>query len=95
MLFLLLSQPGKLGIERMIVRQERLLAMQDRRIRARVKFEAIDLSGAQRQFDAAEQSRIRVGLELGIDEVRNFAGLAVQLDDRGARTRLRRDIRPR
>jgi hypothetical protein len=84
MLLLLLSQPGKLGIKRMIGREKRLLAMKDRRIRAFVEFEAIDFPSAQRQFDAADQSRMRFGLEFGIDEVRNFDCWAVQLDDLGA-----------
>ena len=83
MLLLLLRQPGELGVERMIARQKRLLAMQDRRVCAGGVVEAIDLAGPERQLDAAQQGRVRVGLEIGINEVRNLAGLAVQLDQVG------------
>ena len=57
--------------------------MQDRRVGAGGVIEAIDLAGAERELDAAQQGRVRVGLEVGIDEVRNLAGLAVQLDQVG------------
>ena len=81
--FLLLSQPGELGMEWMVGRQESLLAMEDRRIRAGGVVEAVDLAGAERKLDAAVESRVRVGLEIGINELRNLAGLAVQLDQIG------------
>jgi len=81
MFLLLPGQAGKLRVEWMIGREERLLAMEDRRVCAGVVFEAIDLAGAERQLDATEQGRVRIGLEIGINEVRDFSGLAVQLDD--------------
>jgi hypothetical protein len=73
MFLLLLGQARKLGVQRMIGREECLLAMENRRIRAGVVFEAIDLARAERQFDTAEQGRVRIGLEIGINEVRNFS----------------------
>ena len=51
--FLLLGQPGELGVECMIGRQKRLHAMDDRWIRAGGVIEAVDLEGAERQLDAA------------------------------------------
>jgi hypothetical protein len=81
--FLLLGQPGELGAEGMIGRQKRLLAMENRRIRAGGIIEAVDLAGAERELDAAMETRVRVGLEFGIDEVRNLTGMAVQLDQVG------------
>ena len=80
MFFLLLGQSRKLGMEGMISRQKRLLAMEDRRIRAGGVFPAVDLAGAEREPDAALEYGVRVGLEIGINEVRNLAGFAVQLD---------------
>jgi hypothetical protein len=68
--FLLLGQPGELGVEGMIGRQERLLAMEDRRVGARCVIEAVDLAGADRELDAAPESRVRVGREIGIVGVR-------------------------
>jgi hypothetical protein len=57
--------------------------MQDRRVCADGVIKAVDLAGAERQLDAAQQGRVRVGLKIGINEVRNLAGLAVQLDQVG------------
>ena len=57
--------------------------MEDRRVRAGGVIEAVDLAGPQRELDAPQQGRVRVGLEIGIDEVRDLAGLAVQLDQVG------------
>jgi hypothetical protein len=81
--FLLLGQPGELGVKRMIGREECLLAMENRRIPAGGIVEAVDLAGAERELDAALERRVRVGLEIGIDEVRNLARLTVQLDQVG------------
>jgi hypothetical protein len=75
--FLLLAQPGELVTEGMIGRQERFLAMEDRWIGASSVLEAVDLAGAQRELDAALECRARVTLEIGINELRNLAGLAV------------------
>ena len=66
-----------------IARQERLLAMQDRRVCAGGVFKALDLASPERELDAAQQGRVRVGFEIGINEVRNLAGMAVQLDQVG------------
>ena len=84
MFFLLLGQSGELGMERMIGRQEPLLAMEDRWIRAGREVEAVDLTRAKRELDAALEYGVRVGLEFGIIEVRNLSGLAVQLDQIGS-----------
>ena len=57
---------------------ERLLPMQDRRVGAGGIIEAVDLASAERKLHAAEEGRVRVGLEIGINEVRNLARLAVR-----------------
>jgi hypothetical protein len=54
-LIFLLGQSGKLGMQRVIGGQERLLAVQDRRVGAGRVFEAVNLAGAQREPDAAPQ----------------------------------------
>ncbi len=82
-LLFLSRQPGELAVQGMIGRQKHLLAMQDRRIGAGGVIEAIDLASAERELDAAQQGRVRVGLEIGINEVRYLAGLAVRLDQVG------------
>ena len=70
-------------MQRVIARQERLLAMQDRRVCAGGVVEAVDLAAAERRLDAAQQGRVRVGLKIRIDQVRHLAPLAVQLDQVG------------
>ena len=65
-------------------RQERLLAVQHRRVRARRVVGALDLAGPQVELDAAEQGRVRVGVEVGIGQVRDLARMAVELDQVGA-----------
>ena len=84
MFFLLLRQPGEFGVEGMIGCEERLLAVQDRRVRAGGVVDALDLAGPQVELDAPQQGRVRVGVEVGIDQVRDLAGLAVELDQVGA-----------
>jgi hypothetical protein len=64
-------------MERMIGRQKRLLTVQDRRVGTGGVVKAIDLAGLERELDAAQQGRMRVGLEIGTNEVRNLARLAV------------------
>jgi hypothetical protein len=81
--FLLLGQPGELGVEGMIGREECLLAMEDRWISAGGVIEAVNLAGAERELDAAAQWRVWVGLEIGINEIRDLARLTVQLDQVG------------
>jgi hypothetical protein len=51
--FFLLGQLGEFGVEWVLRCEERLIAMQDRRVGAGVVFEAIDLAGAERELDAA------------------------------------------
>jgi hypothetical protein len=67
--FLLLGQSGELGAERMIGREECLLAMENRRISAGGVIEAVNLAGAERELGASTQGRVRVCVELGINEV--------------------------
>ena len=71
-------------MQRVIACQERILSMRDRRVGTGGIIEAVDLAGPKRTLDTAEQGRVRVGLEIGINEARSLAGLAVQLDQRGA-----------
>jgi hypothetical protein len=77
---LLLGQPGEPGVERVAGWQERLLAMEDGRVGAVGIVIAVELAGAERQLDAAKQGRMRVGRELGINEVRNLPRMPMQLD---------------
>jgi hypothetical protein len=78
--FLLLGQPGELAVEGMIGREECLLAMENRRISAGSLNEAVDLASAERELDTSLERRVRVGLEIGINEVRNVPRMAVQFD---------------
>ncbi len=48
--FLLLGQPGEFGVEGMIDRAKRLLAVEDRWIGTGGVIEAVDLAGAEREF---------------------------------------------
>jgi hypothetical protein len=52
----------------MIGRQKRLFAMENRRLRAGGVIEAVDFAGTERELDTATQGRVRVGLEIGINE---------------------------
>jgi hypothetical protein len=81
--FLLLGQSGELGTEGMIGRQESLLAMEDRWIGTAGVFQTVNLAGAERELDAPLEGGVRVSLEIRINEVRNFARLAVQFDQVG------------
>ena len=80
MLLLLRAQPGEPGVERVVGQQEGLLAVEDRRVGTAAVLQAVDLAGPQLELDAPQQGRVGVGLELGVDQVRDLAGLAVQLD---------------
>jgi hypothetical protein len=53
---LLLGQSRELRVECVIGCEERLFAVEDRRVGAGLIFEAIDLAGAERELDAAEQA---------------------------------------
>jgi hypothetical protein len=53
-------------MERVVAWQEGLLAMEDGRVRTIRIVVAIELARAERQLDAAEQGRMRVGVEAGV-----------------------------
>jgi hypothetical protein len=61
--------------------------VQDRRVHARGVIRALDLAGPQVELDAPKERRVRVGVEVGIDQVRDLARMAVQLDQVGALSR--------
>jgi len=61
--FVLLAQAGELGVERMIARHERFLAVDGRRVGAGGVFQAVNLASVQRKLDAAQQGRVGIGLE--------------------------------
>jgi hypothetical protein len=77
---LLPRQPGEPLVQRVAGREERLLAVQDRRVGAGGVFMAVELAGPERELDAAEQGRMRVGREGGVDQVGDRARMPVQLD---------------
>src|SRR5208282_5021244 len=79
-LFLLLGQPGEFGHQRVPGWEERFLAVEDGGIGARRVVEAVELPRPERELDAAQQGRVRVGLEVGIDQVRDLPRMPVQLD---------------
>ena len=81
---LLAGQAGELRPPRVVGEEERLLAVQDRRVRAGGVVGALDLAGPQVQLDAPKQGRVRVGVEVGIGQVRDLARMAVELDQVGA-----------
>ena len=74
------AQPGEPGVKRVLGEQEGLLAVEDRRVGAAPVLQAVDLAGPERELDAPKLRRVGVGLELGVDQVGDLAGLAVQLD---------------
>src|SRR5271166_386595 len=78
--FLLPGQPGEFGHQRVPGRKERFLAVADGEIGARCVVEAVELARPERELDAAEQGRVRVGLEVGTDQVRDLPRMPVQLD---------------
>ena len=78
-LFLLLGQPGEFGHQRVPGWEERFLAVEDGGIGARRVVEAVELPRPERELDAAQQGRVRVGLEVGIDQVRDLPRMPVQL----------------
>ena len=80
---LLAGEPLELRSERVVGRQEGLLAMQDRRVLAPGVVDALDLAGPQVELDAPQQGRVRVGLEVGVDEIGDLARVPVQLDQVG------------
>jgi hypothetical protein len=79
---LLLGEPGEPGMERVVGWQECLLAMKDGRVRAVRVVIAIELARAKRQLDAAEQGRMRVRLEVGINQIfcKRPSRMPMQLD---------------
>ncbi len=80
MLFLLPGQPGEFGHQRVPRWEERFLAVEDGGVGALGVVEAVELPRPERELDAAEQGRGRVGLEVGIDQVRDLPRMPVQLD---------------
>ena len=89
----LVEQPGPLLLPRQAVelrpsrvagQQERLLAVRDRRVLAGGVVGALDLAGPQVELDAPQQSGVRVGVEVGVDQIRDLARVAVELDQVGA-----------
>ena len=80
---LLAGEPLELRSEGMVGRQEGLLAVQDRRVLAPCVVDALDLAGLQVELDAPQQCRVRVGLEVGVDEIGDLARVPVQLDQVG------------
>lgn len=76
----LLGQPGEFGHELVPGVKERFLAVEDGGIGARRVVVAVELPRPERELDAAEQGRVRVGLEVGIDQVRDLPRVPVQLD---------------
>ncbi len=68
----------------MLGKQKRLLAVQHRRVDAGGIVVAVDLPAAQVQPHTAQQCRMRVGVEIGIDQVGELAGAAMDLDHVGA-----------
>jgi hypothetical protein len=70
-LFLLLgSQPGESGMQRLLRREERLLAVEHRRICGAGILQALDLAGAERQLDASYKCRVEIRDQIGIPEPR-------------------------
>src|SRR5262245_24093053 len=80
-LFLLDRQPDELRVQGMLRDQEGILAVENGWvIRLRVLV-ALNLPCSQIQLHAAQQRRMRITLEVRVDEVRELAGPAVDLDD--------------
>ncbi len=90
--FFMAGEARELGRERMMRREERFLAVEYRWVGALGVVEAIDLPRPERELDAPQQGRVRVGLEIGIDQVRDLARMPVQLDQ--VRSLDRAEIRP-
>jgi hypothetical protein len=82
--FLLSGEPGELLIKGMVRGQELFLAVQHGRVAAVGKVVAVELPGAQRQPQRAEQGRVWVRLKRGIDQVGQLAACAVELDEVGS-----------
>jgi hypothetical protein len=57
------GQPRELPTPRVVGREERLLAVQGRRVRARGVIRALDLAGAEVELDTPQQGRVQVGVE--------------------------------
>ena len=64
----------------MVGREEGFLAVEDGGIGACGVVVAVDLPRPERDLDAAEQGRVRVGGEVGMNEIRHFPRTPVQLD---------------
>ena len=85
MFFFLLGQLGEFGVEWVIeVRAKVSLRWRIGGLVRGLVFEAIDLAGAEGELDAAEQGGVGVGFEVGVGEVGDFSGMAMELDRIGA-----------
>jgi hypothetical protein len=71
-LFFLGRQPGEFRVEGMLGVQEQFLPVQDRGIGALGIVVALDLPGLQVQLDAAQQRRVRIVLEVRVDQLREL-----------------------
>jgi hypothetical protein len=78
-LFFLSRQAAELLASRVVWQEEPLLAVENRRVGRIGIIEALDLAGAKRELDAAPKRRMRIGLEVGIDRIRNLAGMPLDL----------------
>ena len=83
-LFFLGGEAGEFRVEGVVGEEETLLAVEDGRVGTAGVVVAVDLPGAEVELDATEQGRVRVGIEVGINQIRELAGAAVDLDDVGA-----------
>src|SRR5262249_44888039 len=54
------------------------------RVRAAAVIGALDLARAQIELNAPQERRMGIGLEVGVDEVRDLVGMAVEVDGVGA-----------
>jgi hypothetical protein len=58
--------------------------VEDRRVCRAGIFQALDLTGAERELDAVQECRAGIGFEVGVNQIRNLAGMPVQLDQIGS-----------
>jgi hypothetical protein len=77
----LLGQPAEFAVEWVLRMEKRFLAVQNLGIGGGGEVETVQLPCAQRQPDGAQQGRMRIGLEVGVDEVGNLAGPPMNLDE--------------
>ena len=83
MLFLLLGELREFGIQRMIRQKERFLAVKNRRIRAGLILQTIDLTSSKRELHASKQCGVWITFEIRIGEIGTFSRMAMKLDQIG------------